>query len=132
MMRVLQSQNATSWTNSIDGNEETEKINVDKLFAIFLALLVLFLAWWWIKCGGDRRHPQEEEQLGDERQQQENVRSRRHRVVPEMMGAPCDGETKTEQTPVLRKEILLEHFRSNGKQMVRYVQCILHPLTDLF
>jgi hypothetical protein len=124
-MRLLQSQNVTR-TNNDNGKDEVEEHFIEVLVGVYLALLLLYLACWLRgrrRCG-ECRHPQEEERRGDEGRQQENLNilsflSRSERIVPaEIMGAPCDDETNSDQSPVLRKEILLEHFRSNGKQMV--------------
>jgi hypothetical protein len=122
-MRLLQSQNVTR-TNNDNGNEVEEHF-IEVLVAIYSAMLLLYLAWWCYdrRRRGEHRHPQEEQRLGDERRQEENVNtlnflSRSDRMVPEIMGTPCEDETNSDQSPVLRKEILLEHFRSNGKQMV--------------
>ena len=131
-MRVLQSQNVTKTKQSQnvtrtdnDNGNKVEEHFIEVLVAIYSAMLLLYLAWWCYdrRRRGERRHPQEEQRLGDERRQEENVNtlnflSRSDRMVLEMMGGPCDDETKSDQSPAVRKEILMEHFRSNGKQMV--------------
>jgi hypothetical protein len=112
MMRLLQDE-----TEDDPGEDGSNSIGTPIIFFVYFLILCMIVLNWCLKRHRSAHHRTVVLALIQQ--------ARRDRVYPDFTGAAPEQELDIDvESLALRKHILLEHFRSNGKQMVGADSCI--------